>query len=184
MTDLPEGTYSFGPTEGQLLVKVFREGVAARVGHDLVLEARSWMGKAAVGPNPSASTLEVTVDVASLSIVDAVGGAKPLSRSDRGDIKRNIEEKVLNVRSFPTVSFASTGVIWSSDSELTLNGDLSIMGKSRPVEMRMRIGGGRARGSFTVTQTCWGIKPFTALMGALKVRDAVEVSLDVAVPAA
>jgi polyisoprenoid-binding protein YceI len=184
MTDVPEGTYSFGPAEGQLLVKVFREGVAARVGHDLVLEARSWTGKAAVGASPAASTLEVTVDVASLTVLDAVGGTRPLSRSDRGDIKRNLEEKILDVRRFPTVSFASTGVIWSGDSELTLNGDLSIMGTSRPVAMRMRIGGGRARGSLTVTQTHWGIKPFSALMGALKVRDAVEVTLDVAVPAA
>jgi polyisoprenoid-binding protein YceI len=184
MTDVPEGTFSFGPDEGQLLVKVFREGVAARVGHDLVFEARRWTAMAAVGTSPSTSVLEATVDVASLTVVEAVGGAKPLSRSDKGDIKRNIEVKILNAHGFPTITFASTGMIWSSDSELSLSGAMSIMGKSRPVEMRMRIGGGRARGAFTVSQTSWGIKPFSALMGALKVRDAVEVSLDVAVPAA
>lgn len=184
MTDVPEGIYSFGPAEGRLQVKVFREGVAARVGHDLVLEARSWAAKAAVGPHPGASTLTCDIDVASLSVVEATGGARPLSRADEADIRRNIEEKILDSRRFPTISYQSTSAIWSGDSELTVLGDLTIMGTPRPVEVRMRVGGGRARASFTVNQSRWGITPFRALLGALTVRDAVEVSLDVAVPAA
>jgi hypothetical protein len=44
--------------------------------------------------------------------------------------------------------------------------------------------GGRARSSVTVTQSEWGIKPYRGLMGALKVRDDVEIVLDVALPAA
>jgi hypothetical protein len=33
-----------------------------------------------------------------------------------------------------------------------------------------------------VTQSEWGIKPYRALMGALKVRDTVEVVLDASLP--
>jgi hypothetical protein len=33
-----------------------------------------------------------------------------------------------------------------------------------------------------VTQSDWGIKPYRGLMGALKVRDTVEIDIDVALP--
>jgi hypothetical protein len=33
-------------------------------------------------------------------------------------------------------------------------------------------------GTIPVTQTAWGIKPYRGLMGALKVRDDVEVVVD------
>ena len=35
---IPAGTHAFSPPDGQLLLKVFREGMAARMGHDLVFE--------------------------------------------------------------------------------------------------------------------------------------------------
>ena len=42
------------------------------------------------------------------------------------------------------------------------------------------LGGGRARGSATITQSKWGIKPYSAFFGALRLRDEVEVEFDVA----
>ena len=37
---------------------------------------------------------------------------------------------------------------------------------------------GHVTGTIPVTQTAWGIKPYRGLMGALKVRDDVEVVID------
>jgi hypothetical protein len=34
----------------------------------------------------------------------------------------------------------------------------------------------------TVVQSQWGIKPFAALMGALRVRDAVDIVVDLRLP--
>ena len=39
-------------------------------------------------------------------------------------------------------------------------------------------------GTIPVTQSAWGIKPYRGLMGALKVRDDVEVVIDARLPAA
>ena len=52
--------------------------------------------------------------------------------------------------------------------------------------MRARLdsAGGRVSATIPVTQSEWGIKPYRGLMGALKVRDDVEIVLDVALPAA
>jgi hypothetical protein len=38
-------------------------------------------------------------------------------------------------------------------------------------------------GAAVVRQTEWGIKPYSALFGALKVADEVHVEVDVALPA-
>ena len=44
-------------------------------------------------------------------------------------------------------------------------------GATRPLTAELTPDGGRA----TVVQSQWGIKPYRGLMGALKVRDDVEV---------
>jgi hypothetical protein len=41
---------------------------------------------------------------------------------------------------------------------------------------------GRVTGTLPVIQSEWGIKPYRALMGALKVRDAVDIVLDAPLP--
>jgi polyisoprenoid-binding protein YceI len=184
MTSVPAGTYAFGPADGQFLVKVFREGVAARMGHDLAFEVRDWSAKAVFDPTDlTSSTLEVTAEVASLSIVEAAGGAKALTRRDRADIKRTIEEKILDVRRFPTISLRTTEAA-ANGTGLRVSADLTIAGATRPVDMVLTLTDGRARGVMTVVQSRWGIKPFSAFMGALKVRDAVEIVLDVPLPSA
>lgn len=181
MTMVPAGAYILGPTDGQLLVKVFKEGVAAKMGHDLVFEVTGWQAKVVVEPDPAETTLEASAEVPSFSIVEANGGAKPLSRSDRADIKRNIEEKILDAARFPTISFRSTGATVGGPGA-ALAGELTIGGTTRPIEIALTIDGGRARGTFTVVQSQFGIKPFKALMGSLKIRDAVDVVLDVRLP--
>ena len=43
-------------------------------------------------------------------------------------------------------------------------------------------GDGSVSGTVSVTQSEWGIKPYRGLMGALKVRDDVEVVIAVRLP--
>jgi hypothetical protein len=37
---------------------------------------------------------------------------------------------------------------------------------------------GRITGAIPLTQSDWGIKPYRGLMGALKVRDEIEITID------
>ncbi len=180
---IPAGTHAFSPPDGQLLLKVFKEGMASRMGHDLVFEVRRWSAKVVVDPTElSRSTLEATAEISSFDIVEATGGAKALGRGDKADIKRNIEEKILDARRFPAISFNSTRAEVIDERQVRIAGELTIAGTTRPATMDMKLNDGRARGTMTVTQSQWGIKPFSAMMGALKVRDAVEVILEVTLP--
>ncbi|MGH8886896.1 MAG: YceI family protein [Egibacteraceae bacterium] len=179
---VPAGTYSFGPSEGRLVLRVYREGLASSMGHDLVLEATRWSAEATVdGDDPTRSSLTATADVQSLEVREAKGGAKPLSDKDRADIKKNIE-KVLSTRRYSEIVFRSTAVRPPAGNRLTVAGELTIKDATRPAELELTVEDGRATASTTVVQSQWGIKPFSALMGALKVRDAVEIEVEVSVP--
>ena len=57
------------------------------------------------------------------------------------------------------------------------------MGRSELVDVQLTESGGKIKGNFSVLQTRWGIKPFTAMMGTLKVADRVDVEFEVDLPA-
>lgn len=177
---LPPGSYSFGPQNGRLVVKTHREGLAKKVGHDLIIEVGQWSASVNVGEEPSDTTITASAQVSSLNPLEGVGGVKPLSDGDKADIRKNITQKVLTS---PEISFRSTSVKASGNSA-TVSGDLTIMGRSQPVDIQLTEAGGRVKGTFTVVQSRWGIKPFTAMMGALKVADPVEVEFEGNAPAA
>lgn len=155
-----------GPGDAKLLVNTYREGVASAVGHDLVIEVTKWEA----GYDDGA--LELTADPASMVVREGNNGIKPLSDKDRRDILGNITKKILGTK---PIAFRSTG---EGSGELELNGT------TRAVEFSFDVA---ADGSFTasarVRQTDWGIKPYSAMLGALKVRDEVEVSASGTLPA-
>jgi polyisoprenoid-binding protein YceI len=53
-----------------------------------------------------------------------------------------------------------------------VQGTLTIVGTERPASFQLKLAeDGRVTGRVPVTQSEWGIKPYRAFMGALKVRD-------------
>ncbi len=162
------------------MVKTGRSGMGAKPGHDLTIEVTRWEAVATVeAADPTASSLTVDVDVDSFEVRDGTGGLKPLTDGDRAEIQRTIHEKILHTEQHPKITFRSTRVRGTPES-VTVDGDLTIVGVTRPVSVRCAVGGdGRARGAVTVTQTRWGIKPYSAFLGALKLNDDVDVLFDV-----
>ena len=62
---------------------------------------------------------------------------------------------------------------------LVVEGDLTLAGQTRPIAAELAMtDDGHVTGAIAVTQTTWGIKPYRGLLGALKVRDDVEVVID------
>ena len=180
---LEKRSYRIGPETGGLTLETRRDGFGALIGHDLVLEATRWSGTVVVDPDePERSQVEVTVEAASLEVRRAEGGLKPLTDKDRDDIHRTIREKVLHTREVPDIVFRSTGVTGTGPA-LSVRGDLTIGGRTRPVTLAVdldgRADGTLATATMTIVQTEFGIKPYSALMGALRVRDSVDLHVDV-----
>ena len=173
--------HALGPADGFLRVRTFREGLAQKVGHDLTLEASDWRATVAIGADtiPAAVTLEA--DPASLHVIAAVGGAKPLTDADRVTIRDNIARRVVGR---DPIEFGSRTVAGPLQ-ELKVTGNLTIAGVTRLATLSVALGEDRrARGVLAIRQSDWGITPYRALMGALKVRDAVEIVFELVLPAA
>jgi polyisoprenoid-binding protein YceI len=173
------GAYRFGPESGRLLVHTTRTGLGAKAGHDLTLEVTRWHGRATVDPaEPANSAVTAEVEADSLEVREATGGVMPLTDADRAEITKNLK-KVLHTAQHPTITFQSRRVAGSAGS-FTLDGELTITGVTRSVTVQGRMTDGRVTGRAAVVQSRWGIRPYSALFGALKLRDEVEVTFDVA----
>jgi len=153
-------------------VKTGRSGAAAKAGHDLVLEVGSWEATLDVGDAPS---LELSADPTSLKVIEGKGGMQALDDDGKADILKSIDKDVLKKKA---IAFRSTSVE-QSDGGLAVKGDLELVGTNAPLEFNVRVGAdGRLSASATVKQTNWGMKPYSALFGALKVNDEVEVVVE------
>jgi hypothetical protein len=171
------GTHKLGPSNGTLRVKTGRTGAAAKAGHNLVIEVGSWEATLVAGPEFS---ITLDADGASVTVVDGSGGAKSLSDDDKGDIKKTIDKDVLKKKG---IEFRSSSVTPNDDGSLAVTGDLTLLGTTSPVDFTLAVDdAGKLAGSCTVTQSNHKIKPYSALFGALKVVDEVEVEIDATVP--
>ena len=169
------GTHTIGPSNGTLKVKTDKEGAAAKMGHNLVLGINSWEATVEGGDSPSIS---LTADPGSVEVIEGSGGAKALSDKDKGDIKKAITNKVLGSSQ---ITFTSSSVE-DNGGQMVAKGDLSIAGKSSQVSVPLSVSGNTISGSVTLSQKDFGIKQFSAMMGALKVSDQVEVVVEGQVP--
>lgn len=76
-------------------MRTYREGVAQRVGHDLIIDVGEWEATAEVGADGTLSAVRFEADPRSLQVREGLRGLKPLTDRDRGDIRKTIDEKIL-----------------------------------------------------------------------------------------
>ncbi len=177
---LRDGSHVLGPQDGSLEIHTFREGVAQKVGHDLIIDVTRWQATVEAQDRQLREVL-LEADTQSLEVREGLGGLKPLTDKDRKEILGNVDDKILRRQ---PVTFHSNSVR-HTEGRVSLAGDLTLAETTRPASFDLDLSDdGRLRGKLSVTQSEWGIKPYRGLMGALKVRDAVDIVLDVALPAA
>jgi polyisoprenoid-binding protein YceI len=177
---LSAGLHTVGPDNGTLQVRTYREGVGQAVGHDLIIDVGQWQATVQASEAGAISSVELEADSRSLRVREGLRGLKPLTDKDRGEIRKNIDEKIL--RGEP-IAFRSTAVE-SSPGRLIVSGELSLAGANRPGSFELEAtDDGRVTGTLPLTQSEFGIKPYRGFMGALKVRDTVEIAVDVRLPA-
>jgi len=182
---LRTGRYKVGPENGTLLVRTGREGAAALMGHDLTLVATRWAATLSVNAeNPARSTVRATVEAGSLAVREASGGPVGLTDSQRAEIEGIVRTKVLRSDRYPRITFRSTSV----DGDVrraSVTGDLTIRRRTRPATLELRVARSKLARIIATTalvQTDFGIEPYSALLGALRVKDVVEVTVELRLP--
>ncbi len=178
---IPAGEYRFGPESSTLAINTGRTGAVARAGHDLLIHVTTWEATLAVEDDPSRSRVEVAADGSSLKVVEGTGGMKGLDDDDRQNIHQTIDDEVLHRT---RVTFRSTSVAPTA-SGLHVEGELSILDRTHPLAFDVAAdGAGSIEAVAVIRQTDFGMKPYTALFGALKVADDVRVTLTAQLPSA
>ena len=142
-----------------------------------MIRVTSWEAELVVGEDPADTTMELTADATSLRVVEGTGGMQALGDEDIANIHQTIDDEVLKRQD---IRFRSTRVQTEPDgSRIHVEGDLTLVGETRPIAFDLAIGeAGMLTATAVVTQTVWGMKPYSALFGALKVKDEVQVVLE------
>jgi polyisoprenoid-binding protein YceI len=174
---IPPGTYTLSPENGTLSVRTARTGAAAKAGHDLLIHVSAWDATLEVGEDPVQTSIVLDADATSLRVREGTGGMQALGDDDKANIEQTIDDDVLKRKG---IAFRSTEVQAAAGGGwIRVQGELTLGGMARPIEFDLAVGeDGTLTGRAVVTQTDWGIKPYSALFGALKVADEVEVAIE------
>lgn len=164
-------------SDGELVIRTGVTGRAARMGHNLTIAMTRWEATVAwAGGEPV--TAELTVEIDSLEVLRGEGGIKGLSGPEKALVKSNAL-KSLGANRYPEVRFSADRVA-KTDDGYRLTGKLHIRGKSRShvIDVHTEDLGDAWRMAVesSVRQTDYGVKPYSLLMGSVKVADDVSVS--------
>jgi polyisoprenoid-binding protein YceI len=171
------GTWSLEGSDGELLIRTGVAGPAAAMGHRLTLAMRQWRATAQWdGDEPVGA--ELIVEVGSLQVVRGEGGVTPLSGPEKILVRSNASRS-LNAKRYPRITFEANAID-RTDEGYRLTGTLTIQATSREqvVDVRTDDHGTNwwLSSETAIRQSDFGIKPYSQLLGALKVADDVVVS--------
>ena len=174
------GNFQLGPDTGRIVIKTGRVGAFAKAGHDLTIEVTRWSATIEVPDEDAggvtAARVSAELDLGSLEVREGSGGVKPLSDGDRREIKKQIG----NILGTGTASFTSSRIVKVGVSGGAVEGTLTINSTAQPARLQVtEAGSGRYRGTATVTQSAFGIKPYSGFFGTLKIKDEVSVEFEV-----
>ena len=168
--------YHLLPTS-RLEVKTGKAGLFGFAGHSHVIRARRFSGQVVYYPRAEArSHLEITI------LADSLAVLTPPDTAEIRQVTEAMRTEVLHVGRYPKITLVSRAVTTRPDG-FHLNGALTLVGRTRevPIDVSVELGPDslRAKGSFSINQTDFGIKPYSGgPAGTVKVADKVTFDLD------
>lgn len=155
-------------------IYTFKEGLLSKLAHDLRLTLTRFTIDA------RGTEISARFEPGSLRIDGAMKDGKldraELSESDRQKIHDNIMRDVLRASEFGEIRFV--GRTSSREPPFTISGDLTMCGATHPVSLMLLLRGQRLVADVEIVPSVWGVKPFRALGGTLRVQDRVIVRID------
>lgn len=175
--------WNFDESAGELLVRTGVTGRAARMGHRLTIAMDSWRAEVTWADGEPVA-VRLTVEVDSLRVVRGEGGVKGLSGAEKTVVRSNAM-KALDVDRYRQILFQAND-IEQTTAGYRLAGTLQIHGttRERVVDVHVEDLGDtwRMSGDAEVSQSEFGVKPYSILMGSVKIADTVTVSFTAQYP--
>lgn len=158
--------------DGTFYVFTFKDGLLARLAHDLRLSLQKYE------IHVDGDKIEASFWPESLEVDGAIakGALKhgELSEKDKKTIQSNLQEKVLLTQRHPTITFQGQGED-KGGGRYQISGQLTLQGRAQPISLEIREQGDSYTGGLELVPSRWGIQPFKALGGAIKLQDRLKV---------
>ena len=156
-----------------LTVRVFKAGLFSAFGHNH--EIRAPIARGSFEESADLPSVELQVDARQLQVQDP-----DLSSKDRSEVQQTmLGPSVLDSDKFSEIRFRSLTIEKTGEGKWRVHGDLTVHGQTHPVLVEVTGEPGHYRGSASVKQTDFGIKPVTAAGGTIKVKDEVRVEFEI-----
>ncbi len=157
------------PPEVECRIFMYKAGALSHMAHDLELEATLLTLQVA----DDLTQLELHVDPNGLRVVRSISGTA-LSEQDRQKIVDIAAKSVLESARYPVLRFVTSTIIRAA-AGYEVQGELELHGVRRPVHTVVRVAGGWWETDVELLQTDFGITPYSAFLGALRVENHVRV---------
>jgi len=165
--------------DAEIRVYTFKEGLLSKLAHDLLLDVSRFhieLQDGAVRADFETTSLVVLGPMRDGKLVEG------LSESDKAKIRESMQGEVLRSERYPRAHLDARAT--RDASGVRISGSLTLCGSSQPLELTLTQASGRLRGEVELCPSRFGIRPFRALGGALKVQDRVRVRIDAREPPA
>ena len=178
-----EAVFRIDRARSAAVVRVYRAGPLARFGHDHVVATRAVRGFVHLAQERSRADLYVPLarlEVDPPALRAEAGFEGELRTRDIEATRRNMLDRVLEAERFPW-AYLRLRPIALAAGRARLAADLTLHGQTQRLEIEARLthradGTLEISGAFPLAQTDFGIAPFSALGGALRVADRVDVA--------
>jgi polyisoprenoid-binding protein YceI len=177
-------TYTIVPSESSFWVAAGKTGLLSGLAHDHEIGVKSFGGRVTVSEaGASGGSLELEVDARSLVVLD-----KKPSEEDKKKIFNSMHNEVLESAKYQKITFKSVSVgevkqAGNDNYSFVVNGDLTLHGVTKriaiPVAATITAQQLKAAGKYTLKQTDYGIKPYSAGGGTIKVKNEVVVNFNI-----
>jgi polyisoprenoid-binding protein YceI len=171
--------YRFDAGSAVCRVHTWREGLLSGFGHDLELAVTRFT----IEVDEAARSVVASFDPTSLRVVGASRDGTPakLSPEDTARVERATAEDVLQAGRYPEIRFTAAGVA-DEGGGFRAAGRLALHGREGPLVVRVRRDGERYVVEARLHQPAFGIAPYSAMLGALRVKADVDVRVALPVP--
>src|SRR5262249_55893313 len=154
--------------QSQLTIAVFKSGLFSAFADNHVIRAPIAQGSLSAAAPLSVA---ITVRARDLQVLDPA-----LAADKRREVQtRMLGPEVLDVDTYPQITFTSTAIESAGGDRWKVEGDLSLHGTTKRVSLDATLSQGAYRGSARIRQHDFGITPISIAGGTVKVKDEVLV---------
>src|SRR2546421_8695828 len=178
-------TYSIDSSKSKIEIQVAKDGFFKAFGHDHLVSTTHFSGSVRLAESKmEESSVTVTAEANSLRVIDPGESEK-----DRSEMQATmLGEQGFDVARYPQIQFSSSTIKVVSASkntfDLQVSGPLTLHGTQKPVTLPVHLqisddGSLTCDTEISLLQSDFGITPYKAAGGAVKVKDKIKLTFHI-----